>query len=162
MCCSGAQLVVLSKIIIIIRVITHRGCSGKTFAGRINTIDRAVDPQTGTLKVRISYPNSSGILRAGMSCQVRVLNQDSGKQLTIPSKALTEQMGEFFVYVLGDSSKVSQRRIITGGRFHDKTIVREGLKAGEIIISDGVQNLKEGALVQVGDAGPARAQTAGK
>jgi hypothetical protein len=40
--------------------------------------------------------------------------------------------------------------------------VREGLKAGEIIVSDGVQNLKEGAVVQVGDAAPAQAKTSGK
>ncbi len=119
--------------------------------GRISTIDRAVDPQTGTLKVRISFPNASGALRSGMSCTVKVLNQDTGKQLVIPSKALTEQMGEFFVYVLGDSSKVTQRRLTLGARVNDKTVVREGLKAGESIVIEGVQNLKEGALVQTGD-----------
>lgn len=124
--------------------------------GKISAIDRAVDPQTGTLKVRISFPNASGALRSGMSCTVKVLNQDTGKQLVIPSKALTEQMGEFFVYVLGDSSKVKQRRLTLGARVNDKTVVRDGLKAGESIVVEGVQNLKEGALVQVGD--PAAAQ----
>ncbi|HCN83361.1 MAG TPA: efflux RND transporter periplasmic adaptor subunit [Sphingobacteriaceae bacterium] len=119
--------------------------------GKISAIDRAVDPQTGTLKVRISFPNASGVLRSGMSCTVKVLNQDTGKQVTIPSKALTEQMGEFFVYVLGDSNKVSQRRLTLGARVNDKTVVRDGLKPGEKVVVEGVQNLKEGALVQVGE-----------
>jgi membrane fusion protein (multidrug efflux system) len=130
--------------------------------GKISAIDRAVDPQTGTLKVRISFANPSGVLRAGMSCTINVLNQDNGKQVTIPSKALTEQMGEFFVYVLGDSSKVNQRRLTLGARVNDKTIVRDGLKAGESIVVEGVQSLKEGALVQVGDAPKDAAKPSGK
>jgi membrane fusion protein, multidrug efflux system len=116
-------------------------------AGRVTAIDRAVDPQTGTLKVRISFPNPGNRLRAGMNCSVRVSNLDEGEQLIIPGRALTEQLGEFFVYVLGDSNKVSQRRITTGTRVHDMVVVREGLQAGEKIVSDGVQNLRPGAVV---------------
>ena len=120
--------------------------------GKINTIDRAVDPQTGTITVRLQFPNSDRTLRAGMNATVRVLNEDTGRQLVIPYKAITEQMGEFFVYVVGDSSKVNQRKVLTGTRVQDKIVVRQGLKANEVIVSDGVQNLREGAVVKVGDA----------
>jgi membrane fusion protein, multidrug efflux system len=115
--------------------------------GRVSAIDRAVDPQTGTLKVRISFPNKGNMLRAGMNCTVRVSNYDHGEQVIIPSRALTEQLGEFFVYVLGDSNKVNQRRVTTGTRVQDMIVVREGLQAGEKIVSDGVQNLRPGAVV---------------
>ena len=54
------------------------------------------------------------MLKAGMSTTVRVLNNSSEKSVIIPYKAVTEQLGEFFVYVVGDSSKVSQRKIILG------------------------------------------------
>ncbi|RYZ49204.1 MAG: efflux RND transporter periplasmic adaptor subunit [Sphingobacteriales bacterium] len=121
--------------------------------GRVSAIDRAVDPRTGTLKVRVSFPNPGNHLRAGMNCTVNVLNQDAGNLLTIPSKALTEQLGEFYVYVLGDSNKVTQRRVSLGSRFHEKVVIREGLEAGDKIVSEGVQNLRQGAVVNPGGPG---------
>lgn len=129
--------------------------------GKIVTIDRAVDPQTGTLRVRVQFPNPRRQLKAGMNTTLRVLNQDAGKQLVIPARAVTEQMGEFYVYVVGDSSKVAQRKVVTGTKAKDKIVVRQGLKAGETIVSDGLQNLHEGAKIQVGDpTKPAAAQGA--
>ncbi len=133
------------------------GGSAYKFGGRVVAIDRAVDPQTGTLKVRISFPNPANELRAGMNCSVKVLNQDAGNLLTIPTKSLTEQLGEFYVYVVGDSNKVSQRRVDIGSRFEEKVVIREGLKEGEVIVSDGVQNLRQGAVIN-----PGQAATAGK
>ena len=121
--------------------------------GRVVAIDRAVDPRTGTLKVRVSFPNPGNRLRAGMNCTVNVLNQDAGNLLTIPTKALTEQLGEFYVYVLGDSNKVTQRRVSLGSRFHEKVVIREGLEAGDKIVSEGVQNLRQGAVVNPGGTG---------
>ncbi|MBF9236881.1 efflux RND transporter periplasmic adaptor subunit [Hymenobacter sp. BT683] len=119
--------------------------------GKITTIDRAVDPQTGTVKVRVQFPNAQRLLLAGMNTTLRVRNDDTGRQLTIPYKAVTEQMGEFFVYVVGDSSKVAQRKVALGTRVDDKVVVREGLKANETIVSEGVQNLRQGAVVKVDD-----------
>jgi membrane fusion protein (multidrug efflux system) len=134
--------------------------------GKITTIDRAVDPQTGTVKVRVQFPNRRRLLLAGMNTTLRVRNADTGRQLTIPYKAVTEQMGEFFVYVLGDSSKVAQRKVVLGTRVQDKVVVREGLKANETVVSEGVQNLRSGAVVKVGDpnapAQPAGPPTAAK
>ncbi|WP_084447235.1 efflux RND transporter periplasmic adaptor subunit [Hymenobacter roseosalivarius] len=120
--------------------------------GKINTIDRAVDPQTGTIMVRLQFPNAERTLRAGMNATVRVLNEDTGRQLVIPYKAVTEQMGEFFVYVVGDSSKVNQRKVLTGTRVKDKVVVRQGLKADEVIVTEGVQNLREGAVVKIDES----------
>ncbi|RYZ22016.1 MAG: efflux RND transporter periplasmic adaptor subunit, partial [Sphingobacteriales bacterium] len=116
--------------------------------------------QTGTLKVRVSFPNPGNRLRAGMNCLVRVANSDAGNQLTIPNKALTEQLGEFFVYVMGDSNKVVQRRVSVGSRFNEMVVIRDGLKEGEQIVSDGVQNLRPGAVVNPG--GQQAGEAAGK
>lgn len=115
--------------------------------GSISLIDRAVDPQTGTIKVRLQFHNDKGLLKAGMSTTVRVLNNASEKSVVIPYKAVTEQLGEFFVYVVGDSSKVSQRRLILGKPIGSDIIVKEGLKEGETIVVQGVQNLKQGAVI---------------
>ncbi len=116
--------------------------------GKISLLDRAVDPQTGTIRVRMVFTNPQNILKPGMTCNVRVKTNDTNTIL-IPSKAIVEQMSEYFVFVVGDSSKVSQRKIVTGMPIGNNTVVKDGLKQGEIIVTDGVQKLREGALVKL-------------
>ncbi|ALJ00033.1 efflux RND transporter periplasmic adaptor subunit [Rufibacter tibetensis] len=117
--------------------------------GKLSAIDRAVGLQSGTITVRVSFPNPSRQLVAGMTVSVNVLNQDIGQQITLPFKAVTEQLGEYFVYkVQGDS--VQQQNILLGTRFQDKIVAREGLKAGDVIVLEGIQNLRQGAKIQVG------------
>jgi len=117
------------------------------YHGSIALVDRAVDPQTGTIKTRLSFPNNKNVLKAGMSTTVRVLNNASQNVITIPYKAVTEQLGEFFVYVVGDSSKVTQRKIVLSKQVGNNIIVKDGLKEGEHIVVQGVQNLREGAVI---------------
>ncbi|HET6996493.1 MAG TPA: efflux RND transporter periplasmic adaptor subunit [Chitinophagaceae bacterium] len=117
------------------------------FPGIIYLIDRAVDPQTGTIKTRLVFPNVNNVLKAGMSTTVRVLNKASANSVTIPYKAITEQLGEFFVYVVGDSNKVAQRKVVLGKQIGTDVMIREGLKAGEPIVVQGVQNLRQGSVI---------------
>lgn len=126
--------------------------------GRIIAIDRAVDPQTGTIKVRISYPNEGGRLISGMNVNLQVLNKSAGNQLVIPYKAVTEQLGEFNVYVVGDSSKATPRVIKVGTQVDQNIVVKSGLKKGEVIVVDGVQNVRPGAVVHAGSAAEANGQ----
>jgi membrane fusion protein, multidrug efflux system len=116
------------------------------YPGKIMLIDRAVDPQTSSIKIRLIFPNTKSLLKPGMSGKVRVLN--NLQSVVIPYKAVTEQLGEFFVYVLGDSSKVSQRKVQLGKALGTDIIVHDGLKDGEQIVVQGVQNLREGAVVK--------------
>ena len=117
--------------------------------GSISVIDRAVDPQTGTIRIRLMFPNTEKLLKTGMSCTVRVKSAGNAPQVLIPYKAVVEQMGEYFVYVLGDSSKVSQHKVALGSRINDKVIVKSGVKAGDKIVVDGVQKVRDGAAVQI-------------
>ena len=116
--------------------------------GTISVIDRAVDPQTGTIKMRITFPNPDHILRAGMSGTLLVMSDAGEKSIVIPFKAVTEQLGEFFVYVV-DSTKVSQRKVSLGKQVRRDIIVKDGLKVGETIVTEGVQNLREGSEITV-------------
>jgi len=116
--------------------------------GKISLLDRAVDPQTGTIRARLVFSNPQNILKPGMTCNVRVKTSDTNTIL-IPSKAIIEQMSEYFVFVVGDSSKVSQRKIVTGMPIGNNTVVKDGLKQGEIVVTDGVQKLREGAVVKL-------------
>lgn len=119
------------------------------FPGNISFIDRAVDPQTGTIKVRLVFPNDKDLLKPGMNTSVRVKNTATKNATIIPHIAVNEQLGEFSVYVLGDSSKVHQQLVDLGTPIGDSIIVKEGLKPGEKIVVQGIQNLHEGSEVKV-------------
>lgn len=134
--------------------------------GKIAIIDRGVNPQTGTMTIRLSFPNKHAMLRAGMSCTVRVRNDDTAVQMMIPSKAIVEQMGEYFVYVQKDTAiaipdskeapktapHALQKKVVTGQTIADQVIIRSGLDAGDKVVVDGVQRLRNGALIAVGEA----------
>lgn len=132
-------------------LITIKLADGSTYKnpGKISAIDRAIGRQSGTMAVRVTFQNEERQLISGMSVNVNVLNADIGQQVTIPYKAVTEQMGEYFVYVIkGDS--VNQQNVKLGTRFEEKVVVQDGLKAGESIVLEGIQRLRQGAKVQVG------------
>lgn len=118
--------------------------------GKISVIDRAVDPQTGSIRARLSFPNSDLVLRPGMSAKVKVKSPSSEKSMVIPYKAVGEMLGEFFVYVI-EGDKASQRKIVLGKQIGMNIIVRDGLKEGDKIAVEGVQNLREGSSVVVSD-----------
>ncbi len=123
------------------------------YPGKIFLIDRAIDPQTGTIKVRLVFPNDKLMLRAGMTCNAKVKNNGTdNQQILIPYKSVTEQMGEYFVYVIGDSSKAMQKKVVIGRRIGENVIVKSGLEGNETIVTDGIQKLRDGARVTTGNA----------
>ncbi len=117
-------------------------------AGRLSVIDRAVDPQTGTIRVRVVFPNPHGLLKAGLTCNLRIRNMSAASAVLMPFKAVVEQMGEYFVFVL-NGEKVVQRRVDLGTRINDMVVARAGLSAGDQIVIDGVQKLRDNATVAV-------------
>ena len=116
------------------------------YPGKISVIDRAVDAQTGTIRMRLTFANPDHTLRSGMSGKLRVKANTGEQAIIVPFKAVTEQLGEFFVYV-ADSNKVSQRRIQLGKQINRDVVIKEGLKGGETIVVEGVQNLREGSAI---------------
>jgi len=120
------------------------------YAGKIRLIDRAVNSQTGTIIVRLEFPNPDNALRAGMSGTIRVLNNAAQKSIVIPYKAVTEQLGEYFVYVVKvDSNKVTQQRVTVGKQVSRNVVIHHGLKDGDTIVTEGVQNLREGSAIAI-------------
>jgi membrane fusion protein (multidrug efflux system) len=120
--------------------------------GKIYLIDRAVDPQTGTIKTRLLFPNAKGMLKPGMNGTVRVATNNTSSSILIPFKAVTEQLGEYFAYVVGDSSKVNQQRIELGQQIGGDVVVKSGLRPGDKIVVEGVQNLRQGSVIRTAPA----------
>jgi membrane fusion protein (multidrug efflux system) len=86
-----------------------------------------------------------------MSGTLRVLSASADKSVLVPYKAINEQLGEFFVYVV-DSSKVTQRKVMLGKQIGTEVIINSGLKEGETVVTEGVQNLREGSAVSIASA----------
>jgi RND family efflux transporter MFP subunit len=116
------------------------------YTAKISVIDRAVNPQTGTIRVRITVSNHESMLRPGMSCKVLVLNANAGQQLLIPFKAVMEQLGEYFVFTVKDKN-VKQVKVSLGPRVTSDVIVLKGLTSDETIVVDGIQNLHDGSEI---------------
>ena len=116
------------------------------YPGKIYIIDRAVDPQTATIVVRLLFDNPGNILKVGMSANLQILNNSKSESLLIPC-ACVEQMAEYFVYVVNDDT-VAQRKVFLGQRIRDMVIVKSGLNENEEIVVDGVQKLKDGSKVK--------------
>jgi membrane fusion protein (multidrug efflux system) len=118
------------------------------FPAKISVIDRAVDPQTGTIRVRVTVPNHERILASGMSCKILVLNVYAGKQILIPFEAVQEQLSEYFVYTVKDKN-VQQVKVSLGPRVNTNVVVLKGLKGDETIVVDGIQKLHDGSEITI-------------
>lgn len=116
-------------------------------AGRIATIDRAVDSQTGTLKVRASFSNNANTLRSGMNTTLNVASTSVQEEMVIPYKAVFEQLGVFNVYTVTDSSTVVLKQVTLGNKIQDKVVITSGLEAGQKIVLDGAAALRPGTKV---------------
>ncbi|WP_426586273.1 efflux RND transporter periplasmic adaptor subunit [Mucilaginibacter sp. R-33] len=141
--------------------------------GKVLAIDRGVSNQTGSIRVRIQFPNEDDVLKDGMSCVLQVLNSQSGERVQIPFKAVTEQMGEFFVFATRDTvvkdtaadKTVKDRRdtiakqvkVKLGPRINSDVVIMDGIKQGDKVITDGFQRLRDGGRVTTGTAAPAGA-----
>jgi membrane fusion protein (multidrug efflux system) len=118
------------------------------YIGKISVIDRAVNPQTGSIRVRITVPNHERMLKPGMSCKVLVLNVNAGQQIIIPSVAVMEQLGEYFVFKIKDKI-VEQVKVSLGPRVNSNVIVLKGLTSGETIVVEGIQKLHDGSQITI-------------
>lgn len=114
--------------------------------GRLSFLDRSVDFQTGTIRIRVIFPNPKRILKPGLTCNLRVQAAPAPAAMLIPYKAVIEQMGEYVVFIVKDN-KVTQRRIVLGVNINDRVVVKDGLQPGDQIVTEGMQRLRENALV---------------
>jgi len=123
--------------------------------GTIYFADREVNPATGAIRIAGVFPNPNNLLRPGSYGRVRASVRTQNDALLVPQKAVTELQGSQQVAVVTSDDKVSIRVVKVGDQVGDSWIVTEGLKAGERVVVEGLQKLREGAPVKVVTA-PAR------
>ena len=119
---------------------------GTTYSetGKVSTISGVIDPQTGAVQMRATFGNAQHVLRSGGTGSVLMPNNQKGA-IVIPQKATYEIQNKKFVYVVDNKNKVQSREIeVLVQNDGQNYVVSSGLKAGERIVVDGVNKLKNG------------------
>jgi membrane fusion protein (multidrug efflux system) len=115
--------------------------------GTFSFADRQVDPQTGTIKVAILFPNPDNTLRPGQYAKVRALMGTAKDALLVPQRSVGELQGNYQVAVVAADNTVQIRGVKTGERFENLWVIREGLKPGERVVAEGTQKVGNGVTV---------------
>jgi membrane fusion protein, multidrug efflux system len=115
--------------------------------GRLDAIERAVDPTTGTLTGQFSFPNPERILRPGQYGKARLVTDVKQDALLVPQLAVQEIQGLYSVMVVKPDATVEQRMVKAGERVGNLWIIDSGLKPGEKVIVEGIQKVKPGVQV---------------
>jgi len=118
---------------------------GRVFVGKVAGIDSRVDQNTRSVTVRALLANDDGALKSGMFLNVTLAN-DERSALVIPEEALTPEAERQYVFVVTDG-RAERREVRIGGRTPGNVEVLSGVKAGEQVIVEGTQKVRDGATV---------------
>ncbi|MDQ1212009.1 efflux RND transporter periplasmic adaptor subunit [Pantoea anthophila] len=124
--------------------------NGSTYAqkGTLEFSDVTVDETTGSITLRAIVPNPDHTLLPGMFVRARLEEGTNPNALLVPQQAVTRTpTGQATVMVVGADNKVESRQVTTSQAIGDKWLVTDGVKAGERVISTGLQRAKPGAQV---------------
>jgi membrane fusion protein (multidrug efflux system) len=116
--------------------------------GKLAFVDRMVNASTGTLKIRVEFPNPEKIVRPGQFCRVRVLTQTLAGALLIPQRAVQELQGLHNVFVVGPDGKAAYKRVKMGRRIGSLWVVESGLTPDEPVIIEGMLKARDGGPVE--------------
>jgi len=120
--------------------------------GQVVTVDRNIDPATGTLGIEALFPNPNSFLRPGQFGRVRAPVTTRTNAILVPQRAVREMQGTFSVGVLKPDSTVEIRPVKAGARVGSDWIVDTGLVAGTVIVVEGMQKVRPGVKVRATQA----------
>jgi membrane fusion protein (multidrug efflux system) len=122
---------------------------GTTYSkkGKISFADRAVNQNTGAIRIAGLFANPGNILRPGQYARVRAATSIRRGALLVPQRAVSELQGTYQVAVVDSNNKVSIATVKVGERAGPMWIIEEGLKPGDRVVTAGVQKVRPGAQV---------------
>jgi membrane fusion protein (multidrug efflux system) len=130
--------------------------------GRINFADTRINPATGTFEMRAEISNADRLLKPGQFVRVKLMGAVRNNALAVPQVAVLDGTQGKFVYVADkdkDGKDIAVVRLVTLGEWVTQDgvnlwIVESGLKAGDVVIVDGVAKLRPGAPIKLGSGAP--------
>jgi multidrug efflux system membrane fusion protein len=116
--------------------------------GRLSLVDNTVDVSTGMVRLKATYQNDDRRLYPGQFVNVVLTLGTENQAIVVPSQAVQAGQDKSFVYVVKADSTVEVRTVKTGATIDNMTVIQEGLKPGEQVVTDGQLRLVPGAKVQ--------------
>jgi membrane fusion protein (multidrug efflux system) len=120
---------------------------GRDFIGTVTGVDSRIDPVSRSVTVRAVVPNADLALKPGMFLTV-ALARDEHQALMVPEAALVPEQSRQFLYII-EEGRATRREVRIGGRQPGRVEIVSGLKAGEQVIVEGTQKVREGGEVRV-------------
>jgi membrane fusion protein (multidrug efflux system) len=115
--------------------------------GRVDAIERAVDPATGTLSVQFRFANPGGLIRPGQFGRARFVLETKKNALLVPQRAVQELQSLYSVAVTGSDNKLDVKTVTVGPRIGTQWVIESGLTAGERVVVEGAQRVRPGTIV---------------
>jgi len=116
--------------------------------GQVRFANNVVDVTTGTIRVVGEFPNPQRLLVPGMFTRVRAMMETLTNALAVPQQAVVEMQGHYLIAVVGADDKVTIVPVKPGERVGPLWVVEGKIKAGDRIVAEGVQKVREGATVK--------------
>jgi len=130
-----------------------RDRKNKLAIGQLGSSDNLIDTTTGTLRLKAVFDNQDGALFPNQFVNIRLLLETRTQQILAPRSAVQQDPQGFHVFVVKPDSTVSVRQVSTGPSEGDVTVIAAGLEAGEVVVTDGLDKLREGSSIRPsGDA----------
>lgn len=117
--------------------------------GAVTVIDNQIDQTTGTIKLKATFPNSDLSLWPGQFINCRLLLKTLPQALVVPSSALQRGPQGAFVYVITKEEKAEMRKVTVGNSDAGVSVIEQGLRLGERVVTDGQYKLKQGSKVVI-------------
>jgi len=122
--------------------------TGFPHEGKLEFVDNQLDPRSGSVRMRATFTNTDGALVPGLFARVQLSGSTGAKPaLLINDRAVSTDQDRKFVYVVGKDNKAEYRPVTLGPQIDGLRVVRDGLKAGEKIVVNGLQRVHPGAPI---------------
>lgn len=116
-------------------------------AGTLQTIDNQIDPTTGMVKLRAEFANTDFNLFPSQFVNAQVLLEAKHNVIVVPSAGVQHGKNGSFTFVVNSDQTVNQRTVVVGTVEGNRSEIVSGLNAGEVVVTDGVDKLRDGAKV---------------
>jgi membrane fusion protein (multidrug efflux system) len=115
--------------------------------GKIDFIDRAINPKTGTIAMRAVFNNPDGLIKPGNFANVVLVLTEKENAVVIPQSAIIEIQGKFFAFKVDTRNKVTRVPVTPGRNMENKVVINDGLTPGDKILIEGFQKFQEGMMI---------------
>jgi len=123
--------------------------------GEVAVIDNEIDPTTGTIRLKATFPNEKKRLWPGQFINTRLLLETRTNVLVVPEVVVQRGPKGAFVFVVDDDDTVEVRQVTVSQTQDGLALIEAGLEAGEEVVVDGQYKLQDGSRIRVSGTGPA-------